>query len=310
MGGGRSGIPNGMPQGTPTGVPAYRRPIGRRHFSAAGSGGIPAPPTGGAPTWGAGFWGRRWASFASRPGRHGCGAGYCRHDGLVRCRLSAARYAVPYCGTVLGGTVYGRAGMCRRREFPAAAGDGRRLQLQPAAGRRACYCRHGMWCDNSRHGIWCLLLQALCRLLPARCWQWPALFRGGGLPPGRNGAAYWRHDIWPDGGNEPPAAIAAGGRCVPPPGMPGGGGWGGMNDEAPWEPREWRAFPAGLRAGRCGAGYGRHGMVLAKASTVCRKGLRAGGAKKAGRAGALGERGPGGKAGLEGTRTWKAGVAH
>ena len=130
---------------------------------------------------------------------------------------------------------------------------------------------------------------------------------GGGLPPGRNGAAYWRHDIWPDGGNEPPAAIAAGGRCVPPPGIPGGGGWGGMNDEAPWEPREWRAFPAGLRAGRCGAGYGRHGMVLAKASTVCRKGLRAGGAKKAGRAGALGERGPGGKAGLEGTRTWKAG---
>ena len=146
-GGGRSDIPDGMPQGTPEGVPAYRRPIGRRHSGAAGSGG--------ASTWGPVFGdadGRPWLSARS---------------GGVRCRQSAARHVVPaIAGTVwcrlvrcrrsaarfFGGTIYGRAGslparrwpgrgMRRRRGFPAAArhGAGRSpgtgLRRSPEASR-------------------------------------------------------------------------------------------------------------------------------------------------------------------------------
>ena len=93
--GGSGGIPNGMPQGTPMGVLAYRRPIGRRHFGAAGR---RRPGMGGGAVCG-----RLLASFAFRPvGRRGIwsggnGASYRRH-GMVPAMA----------GTVYGGTVGGR----------------------------------------------------------------------------------------------------------------------------------------------------------------------------------------------------------
>ena len=47
----------------------WTRMGGRAAFGAGWPGMV--PPTGGAPAWGAGFWGRRWASFANHPvGRH------------------------------------------------------------------------------------------------------------------------------------------------------------------------------------------------------------------------------------------------
>ena len=80
--GGRSDIPDGMPQGTPG-----------ASLQTAGSGGARRRQPG------AGFWGRRWASFASRPVR-------CRQlTASMWCRL--LRHGMVPPGTVppIGGTV-------------------------------------------------------------------------------------------------------------------------------------------------------------------------------------------------------------
>ena len=100
-----------------------RRPIGRRHFSAAGSGGIPAPPIGAASTGGPVF-----GDADGRPLRTAllggtvCGAADRRHG--VRCLLLEALCTA--------------AGNPRRRHGPPAA---------IAAGgtvHDACNGRHGM----------------------------------------------------------------------------------------------------------------------------------------------------------------------
>ena len=103
-GGGRGGIPAGMPQGTPGGVPAYRQPTGRRHFSAAGSGGIPAPPTGAASTWGPVFGDADGRPWLSAPWRFPAAGAVPAFAGMVWCRLLAACAAGPIgpAGTVPG----------------------------------------------------------------------------------------------------------------------------------------------------------------------------------------------------------------
>ena len=90
-----------------------RRPIGRRHFSAAGSGGIPAPPTGGASTGGR-FLGTPMGVLCEPPGTVPsidgtvCGAGYCRH-GMV-----PPGTVPPIGGTVSPGDGKARDGRARR----------------------------------------------------------------------------------------------------------------------------------------------------------------------------------------------------
>ena len=129
-GGGRSGIPNGMPQGTPTGIPA----------GTAGSGGIPAPPTGAASTGGR-FLGTPMGVLCEPPGTVPsidgtvCGAGYCRH-GMV-----PPGTVPPIGGTVSPGDGKARDGRVRRGLAGTLEGVPRsravdRLHCSRPAGRR------------------------------------------------------------------------------------------------------------------------------------------------------------------------------
>ena len=142
-GGARSGIPDGMPQGTPGGVPAYRRPIGRRHFGAADrrrpnmGGRFLGTPMGvlGFPPLG-GFW--------RRPGT------VPPIGGTVWCRQLAARC------TAAGQSAGGRGGGAwfrpgNRRAGGLSGRNGARLRpgtVYGAAWNGAANRRHGSW----RHG--------------------------------------------------------------------------------------------------------------------------------------------------------------
>ena len=197
--GGRGGIPDGMPQGTPTGVPAYRRPIGRRHSGAADRR---------RPNLGAGFWGRRWASFASRPIGRG---GFRRRLGFPPANWSAGMMP-PIGGTVCGAAWYGAAdrrhGFARRRKSEGRQGPtgpcgdagasfkarpigraglrlataGRPVVRRDSAGRHAGRGVRSGW----RPGMW---FCGAGRLASA------------GMVPARAGtvcgAVYWRHDMPP-----------------------------------------------------------------------------------------------------------------
>ena len=156
--GGRSGIPNGMPQGTPTGIPA----------GTAGSGGIPAPPTGAASTGGR-FLGTPMGVLCEPPF-----GGFWRRE---RCLQLQARGMVPPCWAArfFGGTVSCRQLTARCR---AAAGFGGGHAGRRPIGRR----KRG----GARQGPAGMLQGRL-----GASWFWPAC-RQAGVVPAMAGTRRWQ----------------------------------------------------------------------------------------------------------------------